>query len=84
MDGVGNGMFAPYQDTNRAMIVTILWRLEGKLMAAGPLSFTDVPYGQWYTEAIRWASEKGIVTGYSAQSFGPNDTITREQMAAIL
>lgn len=84
MDGVGNGMFAPYQDTNRAMIVTILWRLEGKHTAAGPLSFTDVPYGQWYTEAIRWASEKGIVTGYSAQSFGPNDTITREQMAAIL
>lgn len=84
MDGVGNGLFAPYQNTSRAMIVTILWRLEGKPAAAGQLSFTDVPYGQWYTDAIRWASEQGIVTGYSAETFGPNDTITREQMAAIL
>ena len=84
MDGVGNGLFAPYQNTSRAMIVTILWRLEGKPAAAGELSFADVPYGQWYTEAIRWASEMGIVTGYSAEAFGPNDTITREQMAAVL
>jgi uncharacterized repeat protein (TIGR02543 family) len=84
MDGVGNGMFAPYQNTNRAMIVTILWRLEGKPAAAQPLSFADVLNGQWYTEAIRWASQTGIVTGYSAQAFGPNDAITREQMAAIL
>ena len=84
MDGVGNGLFAPYQNTSRAMIVTILWRLEGKPAAVGELSFADVPYGQWYTEAIRWAAELGIVTGYSAEAFGPNDTITREQMAAIL
>ena len=84
MDGVGKGLFAPYQNTSRAMIVTILWRLEGKPAAAGQLSFTDVPYGQWYTEPIRWAAEMGIVTGYSADMFGPNDTITREQMAAIL
>lgn len=84
MDGVGNGLFVPYQNTSRAMIVTILWRLEGKPAAVGELSFADVPYGQWYTEAIRWATELGIVTGYSAEAFGPNDTITREQMAAIL
>lgn len=84
MDGVGNGLFAPAQNTSRAMIVTILWRLEGKPAAAGQMTFADVSYGQWYTEAIRWASEKGIVTGYSAEAFGPNDVITREQMAAIL
>ena len=84
MDGVGNGLFAPYRNTSRAMIVTILWRLEGKPAAVGERSFADVPYGQWYTEAIRWASEMGIVTGYSAEAFGPNDIITREQMAAVL
>jgi len=84
MDGIGDGLFAPMQNTSRAMIVTILWRMEGKPLTAGKISFTDVPYGQWYSDAIGWASAKGIVTGYSEQSFGPNDTITREQMAAIL
>ena len=84
MDGVGGGAFAPYQNTSRAMIVTVLWRMEGKPVNDSVLSFTDVPSGQWYTEAIRWAADKGIVTGYSAQVFGPNDSITREQLAAIL
>lgn len=84
MDGVGNGAFAPFQSTNRAMIVTILWRLEGKPASQEALTFEDVAAGQWYTEAIRWAASHGIVTGYSSQSFGPADNITREQMAAIL
>lgn len=84
MDGTGNGAFSPYVGTNRAMIVTILWRLEGKPSAGSPLTFQDVPAGQWYTEAVRWAAEKGIVTGYSGDKFGPTDAVTREQMAAIL
>ena len=84
MDGTGNGAFSPYAGTNRAMIVTILWRLEGKPSAGSQLAFLDVPAGQWYTEAVRWAAEKGIVTGYSGDKFGPTDAVTREQMAAIL
>lgn len=84
MDGVGSGKFAPAQSTSRAMIVTILWRLEGKPAPDGQMTFRDVPAGQWYTQAIGWAAEKGIVTGYSAQSFGPADSVTREQLAAIL
>lgn len=83
MDGVGSGMFAPYASTNRAMVVTILWRLEGK-PGAGNGGFLDVPDGMWYTEAIGWAASKGIVTGYSADTFGPLDNVTREQMAVIL
>ena len=83
MDGVGGGRFAPYASTNRAMVVTILWRLEGK-PAAGGAAFDDVPAGMWYTEAIGWAAANGIVTGYSADAFGPLDNVTREQMAVIL
>ena len=84
MDGVGNGKFAPVQSTSRAMIVTILWRLEGKPAPDAQMTFRDVPARQWYTEAIGWAAENGIVTGYSAQTFGPTDSVTREQLAAIL
>jgi len=83
MDGVGGGKFAPYANTNRAMVVTILWRLEGRPAAVGG-TFRDVPAGMWYTEAINWAAANGIVTGYSANSFGPLDNVTREQMAVIL
>ena len=83
MNGVGGGKFDPHGVTSRAMIVTILWRLEGE-PAAADASFTDVADGQWYSEAIDWASANGIVNGYSAAKFGPMDSITREQMAAIL
>ena len=83
MDGVGGGNFAPYASTNRAMVVTILWRLEGKPAAING-TFRDVPTGMWYTEAISWAAANGIVTGYSADTFGPLDNVTREQMAVIL
>ena len=65
------------------MTVTILWRMEGEPEATEPLSFTDVPDGSWYTEAVRWAAEKHIVDGYSSEAFGPNDPVTREQLAAI-
>lgn len=84
MSGVGDGRFAPEAQTSRAMIVTILWRLEGKPSAQAEHTFADVPAGQWYSEAVCWAAEQGIVNGYSAQQFAPDDPITREQMAAIL
>ena len=83
MAGTGNNQFSPNVTTTRAMIVTILYRLENQ-PAAGSANFTDVPAGQWYTSPIAWAAANGIVGGYGDGRFGPNDTITREQMAAIL
>ncbi len=84
MGGVGNGRFAPYIDTTRAMIVTILWRMEGQPIVAGDCFFTDVAAGEWYADAIRWANANQIVKGYSAEVFAPTQPITREQMATIL
>lgn len=83
MDGIGNNLFSPNGTTTRAMIVTILHRLENQ-PASGSSTFTDVPANQWYTNAVAWAAANGIVDGYGDGRFGPNDTITREQMAAIL
>lgn len=83
MSGTGNNKFSPNTTTTRGMIVTILHRMEGTPTAAGA-AFSDVPEGQWYTAAVAWASANSIVNGYGNDKFGPNDTITREQMAAIL
>ena len=84
MQGVSATAFNPAGTTTRAMIVTMLWRMEGKPVANYAMSFKDVKADQWYTEAIRWAQSTGVVKGYSAEAFGPNDPITREQMATIL
>ena len=84
MDGTSSTTFAPFMTTNRAMVVTILWRLEGQPEADATLSFTDVGSGVWYTDAVNWAASKGIVKGYSDTVFAPNDTVTREQLATIL
>lgn len=83
MNGVAEGVFAPNSTTNRAMIVTILYRLENEPAASGS-SFTDVPSGQWYSNAVAWAAANGIVNGVTDTTFAPNSPITREQMAAIL
>ena len=84
MNGVGHGAFDPGGDTSRAMLVTMLWRMEGQPTADYEMTFTDVPENAWYTEAVRWAAACGIVTGYNAETFGPSDPLTREQLAAIL
>lgn len=83
MSGTGEGTFSPDLPTGRGMLVTILYRLAGS-PAAGSASFTDVAKGQWYADGVAWASANGVVSGYPDGSFRPNDTITREQMAAIL
>ena len=83
MNGVADTLFSPNGTTNRAMIVTILHRLEGT-PAGAESTFADVPDGQWYADAVGWAAANGIVTGYSEDTFGPLNPITREQMAAIL
>lgn len=80
--GTTTTTFAPNENMSRAMLATVLWRMEGKEDGNG-VDFADVASGKWYSEAIDWASEKGIITGYG-DSFGPNDNITREQMITIL
>ena len=84
MEGYGNNIFKPDAETTRAMIVTILWRLEGSPKVDYKMTFKDVEAGMWYTDAIRWAASEGIVLGYDEDSFGPDDAITREQLATIL
>ena len=84
MNGVGSGRFEPDTPTSRAMIVTMLHRIEGEPTSDLAITFEDVPEDQWYTEAIRWAVAERIVNGYSDEVFGPNNDLTREQLAAIL
>ena len=84
MMGTGDNKFSPDITTDRAMLVTILWRLDGSPVVESSAEFTDVADGKWYTEAIDWASANGIVNGYGDGKFGPADQITREQIAAIL
>lgn len=84
MSGTAADVFAPNATTTRAMIVTILYRLEGSPAVTGTSAFVDVPAGQWYTDAVNWAAANQIVKGTSATTFAPNASITREQMAAIL
>ena len=84
MNGTSATTFSPDEMTTRAMIVTILHRLEGEPWVNYLLPFTDVTAEQWYTEAVRWAASEGIVTGVSETSFAPDDPVTREQLAAIL
>ncbi len=82
MNGTEKG-FEPNSATTRAMIVTMLHRLNGT-PAAGVAGFADVAGGQWYSEAVAWAAANGVVNGYSDTKFAPNEEITREQLAAIL
>ena len=83
MNGVSDTSFAPYSNLTRGMIAQVLYNLEGKPAVSGS-AYTDVAADQWYNDAVNWAAQKGIVTGYGDGTFGPMDNITREQMAAIL
>lgn len=83
MNGISTTAFGPDMTTNRAMIVTMLYRLENE-PATSAAGFTDVASGAYYADAVSWAAANGIVNGVSETSFAPNDPITREQMAAIL
>lgn len=84
MTGTSATTFEPNISTTRGMIVAILHRLEDSPVVNYAMTFDDVADGDWYAEAVRWAASEGIVAGYSDAQFGPNDPITREQMAAIL
>ena len=82
-NGVNELDFAPNQEMTRSMLVTVLYRLEGVKSGAAN-KFADVPADSWYTEAVAWANAEGIVSGKSETHFGPDDDITREQLATIL
>lgn len=84
MTGLTATAFGPNLSTTRGMIVTILWRMENEPAAKHGCPFADVRRGSYYEQAIAWASENGIVTGFDASTFAPDRTITREQLAAIL
>jgi uncharacterized protein with FMN-binding domain len=84
MIGDGKGHFTPQATVTRAMVAQILYNQAGKPAVSGKSPFTDVAEGQWYTDAILWAYEQGIVKGYGNGTCGPKDAITREQLATIL
>lgn len=83
MNGTGDG-FSPNNNINRAQLVTVLYRMAGEPEVTGENPFTDVPDGQWYTDAVLWAAENNITDGTSETTFSPNNPLTREQMATFL
>lgn len=83
-NGVSDTLFAPDLAMNRAMLVSVLYRMEGNPASSGENPFTDVEEGRYYFKAVLWASSNGIVRGTSADKFSPDVDITREQMATIL
>ena len=82
--GTAVGRFSPNDSMTRAMLVTVLWRLEGQPEPAGEEDFTDVESGTWYSKAVAWAAENGIVNGVGNGLFDPNGNVTREQIATIM
>lgn len=83
-NGIDEVTFAPGASMTRAMLVTVLYRLEGQPTVYGGSAFADVAADQWYTDAVIWATRNGIVNGYDNGKFGTGDNVTREQMATIL
>lgn len=76
--------FAPNATMTRAMLVSVLWRLAGAPAPKAPNTFVDVPDGAWYTDAVTWAAENGVVSGIGGSRFDPSGFVTREQTAEIL
>ena len=84
INGVSDNLFAPNQNLSRGMLVTILYRMDGEKAVTNASTFSDVVKDSWYEKAVNWAAANGIVYGYDNGCFGPNDMVTRQQMAAIL
>lgn len=82
--GTSNTTFSPNASMTRAMLVTVLYRLEGEPAVSGRSGFSDVTFNSYYEDAVTWAADNGIVNGTSITTFSPNANVTREQMAAIL
>jgi len=84
MAGIGNNQFAPESSLTRAQLATVLYRIEGTPAVTGTDAFTDTPDGAWYGDAVLWASQQKLISGYGGGLFGPNDPVSREQMTTIL
>ena len=84
MSGTSQSEFSPNAPMTRSMLVTALHRLAGKPESSSTIMFKDVPAVTWYTAAVSWAAENGVVNGVSATSFAPNNDITREQIVTML
>ena len=84
MNGVSSTTFRPDGTLNRAMVATVLYRIAGQPTVEGSATFSDVADGTWYTDAVIWAQENGIVTGYNDGTFRPTKEITRQEMAVML
>ena len=82
--GVGGNLFVPEGDLTRSMFVTMLGRMHCNLGTYDAHSFTDVEPGSWYEEYVSWAAYNGIIEGYDAEHFGPNDKITSEQICTMI
>ena len=84
MGGYTDSLFGPNDNLSRAQLAQILFNREGRPVVNYLLQYGDVPEGAWYAEAIRWAASQGIVSGYGGGLFGPDDPLTREQLAVML
>lgn len=84
MDGVDNRVFSPNTTLNRAMFVTMLYRVAGEPAVSKTADFSDVPGDTWFSDSVAWASSQGIVDGFDDDLFGPYNSLTREQLATIL
>ena len=84
MSGTGDAVFSPDMTTSRAMMVTLLYRASGSPVVSASSSFTDVADDTWYADAVSWASENAFVSGYGDGTYGPENPVSREQIAAIL
>lgn len=84
MAGTGNNRFSPQSTVTRGTIAQIFYAAEGKPSVSQSSRFSDVVSGKWYANGVNWAAEQGLVSGYGQGKFGPNDSVTREQMVAIM
>ncbi len=84
MKGNSATEFAPEESLTRAMLVTVLYRLESEPEVSGDDGFSDTAGGQWYSNAVLWAARQGVVNGYGNGMFGPDDSITQEQLRLIM
>ena len=86
MTGYGSRVrvFEPDKPMTRAQFVTILWRMAGEPKTGLAMQYNDVPEGQWYTDAVRWALAEGLMGGYSAVTFAPDDPVTRQETTMLL
>lgn len=84
MNGISERLFEPETELTRAMFATVLYRMDGAEASTENIPFTDVASDEWYSEAVVWGYENGIIKGVSNTEFAPDDLVTREQMSAMI